>query len=805
MTKVLQFGRFALRPSERTLSDGAHTLPIGARAFDVLTLLVERAGDLVTKNELMQHVWADLVVEENNLHVQVSALRRVLGSESIATVAGRGYRFTLPVERVTPAAPPADLAVPGLPRPLTRFHGRDREIALLSERLESFRLVTLLGIGGCGKTRLAIEWSRRCAAQGRHVVVFADITGVSEAAHVAHHVSRELAIREQGDHSPVDRIAAWVADRSVILVLDNCEHVLEACAALSSQLLTRAPSLRIVATSRMPLGLPGEDVMPVNPLELPADAAADDVPGLLQTEAVALFIDRASQADPDFVLDKGNATVVHEVCRRLDGIPLALELAAARLKVLTLEQIRDRLLERFALLVGGRSSPPRQRTLNDAIRWSYEQLALDERELFERLGVLCGSWSLAAAQAVAGHATDELGLVRALSSLVDHSMLVVVRHDNERRYTLLETVRQFALDNLRARGAGAAAHARHAAYFRDLAETLGAQLRTRGARPALARLDVELPNLLAAAFPAHAFAERDGETSLRIVAALRRYFRLRGLVSYGRRLLEQCMESHQSDAISTTWLSAQCAVGELAYLQGDYATARRVLEQAVRAPIEPEADTAAMLPLFLGGVAFAEGRTDDAMLRFEETLARGRATANGWAMLSAWNALGEVHRARGSLDEANKAYTEAQAIARSNDLAHPSIDLNLAIISIERRRFDPARTQLKTALNVAVSEDNVFTAGEVFDVLGALAAATGDSSFAGRMRGASDALYERSSVKRIVSDVPFLDRYLALAKSDLGEVAFRECHSQGASMSLAQALAQAAEWLDSQPNAAHPG
>jgi predicted ATPase len=359
----------------------------------------------------------------------------------------------------------------GVPKPLTPFIGRGRELSDLQSLLQSARLLTLTGVGGTGKTRLAIELARASAASFPDGVHWFELGGLTTTAAVPQHVAATLGVREMMGGSAVDSVIHDLAERCALLVLDNCEHVIDACATLADALLRACPKLTILATSREALGVSGERAWLVPPLALPAGAARS-VHTVQDAEAIALFLDRGRAVAPSFALSSENVQSIVRICRRLDGIPLAIELAAARVKMLSPQQIAERLEGSFRLLVSGnRTTVPRHRTLSGAIDWSYALLSDAERLLLQRLSVFAGGFLLESAEAVCtGGALLEEDTLDALAALVDKSLVTVRTGAAGSRYGLLETVRQYAHERLRESGELDAFRRRHAEHFLSLAE-----------------------------------------------------------------------------------------------------------------------------------------------------------------------------------------------------------------------------------------------------------------------------------------------------------------------------------------------
>jgi DNA-binding winged helix-turn-helix (wHTH) protein len=355
VTTVYCFGRFELQPSQRRLLNDGHPVELGHRALDVLLALVERAGQLVTKDQLLSLVWPGVVVEENNLQVQISALRKILGTAAIATTAGRGYCFTLELTPGSESSTPPGTPRHNLPSQLTSFIGHDDDLDEYAALLEQTRLLTLTGIGGCGKTRLALKLAERVLPSFPDGVWFVDLMPLADAERLPLTVASTLGVRQQMDLPPIETLCEHLARRRALIVLDNCEHLNPACGELTQRLLGAAPDLHVLVTSREGLCVPGERSVTVRSLGLPAVGSEHDLVGLGSCEAVRLFVERARLAAAKFSLDAATAPAVSEICRRLDGIPLAVELAAARVKVLSVEEIRTRLGDRFRLLTARRA------------------------------------------------------------------------------------------------------------------------------------------------------------------------------------------------------------------------------------------------------------------------------------------------------------------------------------------------------------------------------------------------------------------------------------------------------------------
>jgi predicted ATPase len=385
-----------------------------------------------------------------------------------------------------PLRTPKSVGVHNLPLQLTSFVGRGAQMTDVEKLLADNRLVTLTGAGGAGKTRLAVEIAVRIAPEFGDCVWYVDIAPVTHPGVVAVAVARALGLPDQPGRSTMDTLLRFVRDRQMLVVVDNCEHLLDACAELVVALLGAAPGLTLLATSREPIGVAGE--------------VSWRVPSLsLDGEAIELFIDRASRARPDFRITDETAAAVAEICRRLDGIPLAIELAAARVRALSLAEILDGLHDRFRLLTGGaRTAVRRQQTLRASVDWSHALLTEPERVLFRRLAVFLGGFDLDAAQAVAGSGElERYQILDQLTLLVDKSLVVAENTGARTRYRLLETVRQYALEKLAESGEADVVRARHRDHYTAMAALLDALART-GHEERLEQVEIEMDNLRSA-------------------------------------------------------------------------------------------------------------------------------------------------------------------------------------------------------------------------------------------------------------------------------------------------------------------
>jgi predicted ATPase/DNA-binding winged helix-turn-helix (wHTH) protein len=477
----ISFGPFRFFATQRLLEKDGVPLNLGSRALDLLGALIERAAEVVSKRELMARVWPDLIVEEGSLRFHIASLRKILGDGQsgvryVTNVAGRGYCFVAPIARF--AATPtlaessvADRTAAKLPASLLRMLGRDETVQAVCEQLLDQRFVTIVGPGGIGKTTVAVSVAHAKFSEFGGAIHFVDLGAVDEPSLVVGAIASALSLPVNSD-SPILDLLSFVRDRRMLLVLDNCEHVIETTAPLAECIFNEAPQVHILATSRESLRVEGEQVYRLPPLRYPPEAAV----GLTAAEvmsfpAVRLFVERVIASGVPFVLRDADAPIVAELCRGLDGIALALELAASRVAALGVHGTAALLDSQFRLLwQGRRTAPPRHQTLCATLDWSHDLLSELERVVLRRLAVFVGTFSLEAAQAVAAvNPVDGGQVVEALASLVTKS-LVATESGASARYRLLNTTRAYALGKLIRSGEATEAGLRYANYYRERAE-----------------------------------------------------------------------------------------------------------------------------------------------------------------------------------------------------------------------------------------------------------------------------------------------------------------------------------------------
>jgi predicted ATPase/class 3 adenylate cyclase len=766
---------------------------------------------------------------------------RDLGQHRLKDLGRPEQVFQLEAETLPSGFPPlVSLDNPELPNNLpsllSAFIGRDRELNEIGKLITSGRLVTLTGAGGCGKTRLALQAAAELLEGTAEGVWFVDLAPVTDAGQVLAAVAGVLGVQVQGGHPLPDALMAALREQAAVLLLDNCEHVIDEAAAFCSRVVRSCPRVRILATSREPLGVDGERVYRVASLSLPPPEA-DSAEDLAASDAVRLFVERARAQDPGFAPDDALAPLVASVCRRLDGIPLALELAAARLSSMSLSQLSDRLDQRFRLLTGGsRNVMPRQQTLQATVDWSFSLLSEPERETLRRLAVFAGGFELEAAEAVcATEQVDAFGVMDLISSLVDKSLVVADRTPASVRYRMLETIRQYcAQELLRASGEAEVLRVRdeHAAYYVQLARE--ATLALTGPRQGewLRRLDLEWENYRAAA--AHLDAEGRAADVLRLGVGLERFALSRGhteVIAWLRRALGQVppepdgltaeamlISSMLIQMLLIKDLEARLAARDyaqrglamaralddqrltgaalrlmagLAYLEHDLARVRGLGEESVA--IARRTGDNHQLGMALAALAFALSREDERRVRLE-TLACLREAGDHLLTVAALHNLYGVGLHAGRLDEA-RAYLE-EAITLAEELGANLVLYflrgELAIVLLMEGRHAEAAPLVRRNLLVARRVGAGVDVAMVIFAAACCAAWQGQHQAAARLHGAADAditaALADGSIGWSELEQGLREEEQARLRQQMGDQAFDDTYRLGGDLSRLQAV-----------------
>ena len=687
-----------------------------------------------------------------------------------------------------------------LPLELSSFIGREREIEEIKRLLfGGARLLTLAGPGGCGKTRLALEVAAELVGGFEDGVWLVELASLSDPTLVPQAVASVLRVREQAGRPLTETLSNHLESKKMLLVLDNCEHLIEECANLAEALLRTCPGLRVLATSREALSITGETNWPVSPLSLPDAHDLPPIEELTRYEATRLFVERSVAVLPAFGLTSRNALAVAQVCQKLDGIPLAIELAAARVRVLTAEQIAERLDDCFWLLRGGsRTALPRHRTLRATIDWSHELLSEEERALFRRLSVFAGGSTLEAAEAACGGEDLEKDeILEPLSHLVDKSLVVMEERGGEARYRLLETVRQYGREKLRESGEAEAVRRHHANFFLALAEDVEPKINGGERNLWLERLEREHDNLRAALRWAADTAE--AEMGLRLGGALFWFWFHRGYWSEGRRWLEGALATEGGAGAPLRTVARTKALfgtGVLAWTQGDHSAARTQLEESVAIWRELGDKRGLAHTLhFLGVEVLGQGEHVAARALAQESVEIFREGEDTWGLAASLASLGIVAQTQEDYSLASSLLGESAALFRGmGDAWGLALPLrNLGIVALRQGDLDRAAAWLREGITTLRELGEKWFMSRNLETLAAVIAMQGDHERAARLFGTGETLREAIGA----SVLPFYradyDRGVAAARTGLDEQTFTGAWAQGRAMTLEQALSYALE------------
>ncbi len=603
--------------------------------------------------------------------------------------------------------------LPGnLPTPLSIFVGREREIHEIKRSLSENRMVTLTGTGGSGKTRLALQVGHELHGDFADGVWFVEVASLSDPQLIPQAVASALYVREVARQPVLDMLMGYLVTREMLLVIDNCEHLVTACARFIETLLRKCPTLRILATSREVLGITGEVAWLVPPLSLPAQqpwrnplSAQDALSNYQTSESVQLFVARATSSSPEFQLTEENAAWVAEICRQLDGIPLAIELAAARVRSLSVQQIAQRLDDRFHLLIGGsRTAPPRQQTLAKTLDWSYVLLSAAEQQVLQRLAVFAGGATLEAAESVCQGGVESADVLDTLSHLVDKSLVLADKPERgETRYRLLETIRQYAFEKLQAAGGSEESRNDHFGYFLRWAEAAEPLLRDVQQLEWLESYEAEHDNLRAALEWSAADSRRAGD-GLRLAVACAHFWRLRGYLSEGRAHILTALSHVKENERTETRARALFWSASLAYLQSDYPATRIYGEESLalwRELKNAGVGLANTLDL-LGELATEEGNYSTAPAFFEEALKIFRELKDIKGIGDMLMQLGWAYMRMGEYDSATMHMNEALTLFR--EAGHASLFgftlSGLGELAIRQGQFERATQFLEESLSI---------------------------------------------------------------------------------------------------------
>ncbi len=682
-----------------------------------------------------------------------------------------------------------------LPQPTTCFIGREKETGEVKALLSQTRLLSLLGSGGAGKSRLAVQVAADLLDQYPDGVWLVELAPLAEGDLVAQEITGVLRIPEDPNLSVSQTLAQGLSSKQLLLILDNCEHVQRACAEIADLLLHRCPQVRIMTSSRQALRVEGEQVYSIPPLGLPLGATAT-VESLAQSECARLFVDRAMLHQPDFHVTPANASAVAEICTRLDGIPLAIELGAARVGVLTVEEINDRLDNRFRLLTGGsRTALPRQQTLRALIDWSYNLLDDSERRLLRRLSIFAGGWTVQAAEAVCAPAGDDTDVLDGLTGLVGKSLVQAEQSRGRTRYRLLETVRQYSRDRLAETDETEAMRDRHRRFFLALAEQAEAHLFGPHQAQWLDTLQADHDNLRAAQDSCLA-DQNCGQDALALAAALRPFWLRRGAYREGLQRAAAALAHAEADGETARRADVFLAAGSLSQQIGDYAGAQMFLERGLDVCrfLGYQRRMATILSS-LGSLAQTVGEFSRARDLHAEGLALARAMDDTLGAAYSLVSLGQAHYRLQDYQTARTLEEEALAAMRGlqTDDGIAFALGNLASVALAQGDNAGAGNALREGLALYRQMDNQMGIASALDSLAALALAQDAPRRAVRLLGACASLYRGLGVPQFPADQAQFDAMLAQAQMRLPPAGYAFCWEQGWVMSPEAAAAYALE------------
>ena len=719
-------------------------------------------------------------------------LRDLTSAERVFQVVHPQLRQDFPALRSLEARPH------NLPQQLTSFIGREHQLAEVKDQLRETRLLTLLGTGGLGKTRLSLQVAADVLEDFRDGVWFIPLASITDERLIPQAVASVLGVKEEAGRPVIEALIKNVGDRNLLLILDNCEHLVDACAELATRLLQAGPHLKILTSSRQHFRIAGETTYHLPPLSVPLPKSRFDPHAIMQCEAVRLFVDRARAVQPAFEVNDENASAVAQMCHRLDGIPLALELAAARVRSLSVAEIAARLSDRFRLLTrGDRTALPRQQTLRASIDWSYDLLTDSERALLRRLAVFAGGWTLEAAEAVGADGEMEKGdVLELLTDLVDKSLVTV--EAVSARYAMLETVREYSQERLDEAHEREQTCTRHLVFYVALAEAARPELVRRKQGAWIGSLDLERENLIAA----HTwcgYAKDGAELGLQLVHSIKQYWISRGLLGLGHRLTVESLARSAAQDHSLARCRGLFAAGQFCCLMGRYSEAMGYLEGclAIARELGDNGRIASALE-YLGLASLGKGDWAIAREHLEEGLTLARAQGNQRELAAALNALAQLDRAEGLLEAAAPLYEEVLALAHGlEDRELIAIGLlNLAMVATARGAGDRARRMLLEAIAIAEEIGSRRLGQSVLEVCAGFASSRAAHESAARFYGAAEAQAAETKLLRDPSDEAFLAPLIATSQQALSATKFKTAKDAGHAFSYQQAIGEARIWLN---------
>jgi predicted ATPase/DNA-binding CsgD family transcriptional regulator len=772
---------------------------LSKRAVEILRLLSDGMSD--------REIAERLVMTTNTIKWYNRQIYSILGVGSRTQAIARAHELQLldedpepsPVFNIVRRAPKHNL-----PIEVTHFVGRIREIEDGKRLLDTTRLLTLVGSPGTGKTRLALQIAWEVIDTFHDGVYFVSLAPISDPALVANAIASAVGVNEARGRPFIETLKQALHESQMLLILDNFEHLLSAATQVS-ELLSAAPNLKVLATSREPLHLYGEQEYTVPPLKLPDERYLAPLT-LIDCESTALFVQQARAVRSDFELTDENATDVAKICVRLEGLPLAIELAAARIKLLTPHRLLDRLGSRLDTLTGGAQDlPARQRTLRNTIEWSYNLLNEGEKMLLARLAVFRGGYSLDAIEIVCSESLP-LDVFDGLASLVDKSLIQQKESSGgEPRFDMLETIHEYARERLEVSGEAETIGRRHAEYFLQLAEYAEPELRQAGFAYWMGCLGIEEDNLRLAL--EWSLDGGDVELGLRLVATLRDFWGMSGRFTQGQHWTQRAL-SEVSAAPPHLKVRILTAAGVVLYVTSQQVLQKQLFEEAIALArkIDDKLNLAWAL-IFLGAtyIRFSVG-DDEGLFVSEEGLSIFRELGHKSGMVQALNLIGELKRAKGDDESAQAAYEECLLLAgETGEVRREAMMFcNLGFLAMHRTDIKEAQQLFSNALTKSqqLGHDKRLTITAILLLAGTIAA-RGELERAVRLFGAADALFKPAGIGLSPGDQPEHERVLASVRDQLDEATFQMCWDEGRKLSLEHAVAYALEPSLSTGSASH--
>jgi len=779
---------------------GIHVGAAQSRDNDFFGTTVNRAARIMSAAHGGQVLLSQAVVDLVRGRLPQAVSLRDLGLVHLRDLARpeRLYQVLHPaLQQDFPALRSLEATPNNLPQQATSFVGRERELEDAREALRRTRLLTLFGAGGIGKTRLSLQLAAEVLDDYPDGVWLVELAPIADPRLVPQVVASVLGVKEDASLSIADALAAYLADKATLVVLDNCEHLLDACARLAERLLRAAPQMKLLASSREPMRIPGEAVYPVPALDVPEAIRPGEEGAVATYPSVRLFLERATSVLPSFRLTGANAGTVAGICRHLDGIPLAIELAAARVRAMPIDAIAARLHDRFHLLTGGsRTALPRQQTLRALIDWSHDLLAPPERALFRRLAVFAGGCTLDAAEKICAGSDVASGTVLdLLVSLVDKSL--VVADVDAGRYRMLETIREYAAERLQESGEEKGVRSRHLDHFLAFAETASPQLSgpDQGSWQALLAADRE--NLRAAhVWCGH--AEEGGAKGLRLVNAVRPYWFGSGLLKQGKHATLEALARPGAQGRDHSRCLALFAAGQLCSFLGDYGEAVDYLEESLSIARElgDRGRIAATLQP-LGLAALGQGDFSLGRRHLVEALELARGIGDPYQIAGAANAVAQLYRVEGDLAGAEPLYDHVVEAGRNlGDPYCVAIGLlNLCMVYIARGALEQTCRALREVIAIAPGTRSMPVSQSALEVAAGYAAELKDPVRALRYFAAAEANTRETGIQRDPTDEAFLRPLVERARAAVPADVANAAENEGREMGYERSLANVREWL----------